>query len=106
MPELDGDLVLEGPEGRRLHLVAAGRDLALRVEGPPPPAGRATLARTGTLLAQAGLRLEVTDARGRRLALAGRGVRSPLGRLVGAGWHVRPAARALFRRPGRGAPGR
>lgn len=91
------DLEIEGP-GTRMRLTGRGGPLRLELDGAPPRTGPRGARRVGDGLARAGIRLEVVDGRGRRLAVAGHGVRSLAGRLLGAGPHVRPTPRGVWRR--------
>ncbi len=73
------------------------------VVGGPLRVGPRRARRVASALAASGTRLEVRDGRGRALAVAGPGVRSPIGRALLGTARVRPTARGLAAAMGRSA---
>jgi hypothetical protein len=91
---VSGRLVVTGP-GCIVHVTGDGDRLRAVVDGTLPPVGTA-VARVAHRLRDAGVRLEVNDAGGRRLLRAGAVPRSWAGRVLAGSSAVRPTARGVL----------
>ena len=92
---LAGDLAVTGP-GVSIRLTGDGDAPATVVVTGTLPGGARRGRRMAVALARTGARVHVRDGRGRVLATAGPGLRSPLGwALLGTG-RVRPSPRGLL----------
>jgi hypothetical protein len=97
-PGVRADLRIEGP-GLHGQLVGEGSELRLLLaEGAGSQVPRGHARAMADELGRLGVRLDVRDPRGRRLMLAGAGVRSWFGRFLVGSSRARPTVRAALAR--------
>lgn len=89
--------LLAATDNGSVELAGAGGAVTVSVGGRPSIPSRASIARVAQLVDAGGLDVEIVDDRGRRLAEFGRGVQSPIGRLVFGSPSVKPAPRGVAR---------